>query len=83
MLLVKPTSGKANGTAVIYAPGGGYVRLAFGENGGGEVRTLLADGVTVFILKYRLAEYGYPAPLRDMLRAIRLVRSRAEKTSLA
>src|SRR5258707_191501 len=34
-------------------------------------------GVTVFILKYRNAEYGHPAPLRDALRAVRLVRSRA------
>jgi acetyl esterase/lipase len=33
--------------------------------------------VTVFVLKYRLKEYGHPAPLRDLLRAVRLVRSRA------
>ena len=34
-------------------------------------------GLTVFVLKYRLVEYGHPAPLRDALRAIRIVRSRA------
>jgi acetyl esterase/lipase len=34
-------------------------------------------GVAAFVLKYRLAEYGQPAPLRDVLRAVRLVRSRA------
>ena len=34
-------------------------------------------GITSFVLKYRLQEYGHPAPLRDILRAIRLVRSRA------
>jgi len=33
--------------------------------------------VTVFVLRYRLAEYGHPAPLRDVLRAVRVVRSRA------
>ena len=35
--------------------------------------------MTTFILKYRLAEYGHPAPLQDVLRAIRVVRSRAEE----
>ena len=34
-------------------------------------------GITVFVLKYRSVEYGHPAPLRDVLRAMRIVRSRA------
>jgi acetyl esterase/lipase len=34
------------------------------------------------VLKYRLAEYGHPAPLRDVLRAVRLVRSRAAEFGL-
>src|SRR5439155_24347536 len=33
--------------------------------------------VSACVLKYRLVEYGHPAPLQDVLRAIRLVRSRA------
>ncbi len=72
-----PPPEKANGTAVIFCPGGGYVRLAIGEGGGYETRLLVENGVTVFILKYRMVEYGHPAPLRDVLRAIRLVRSQA------
>lgn len=68
---------KANGTAVILCPGGGYVRLSIGENGGADTRWLNGLGVTVFVLKYRMVEYGHPAPLRDVLRAIRIVRSRA------
>ena len=68
---------KANGTAVIFCPGGGYARLAIGEHGGAETAWLNGAGVMVFILKYRLAEYGDPAPLRDVLRAVRLVRARA------
>lgn len=74
-----PTPEKSCGTAVIFCPGGGYVRLAIGKNGGYETESLNDVGVTVFILKYRLVEYGHPAPLRDVLRAIRLVRSEAEK----
>lgn len=34
-------------------------------------------GVTSFVLKYRMKEFGHPAPLQDVLRAVRLVRSRA------
>jgi acetyl esterase/lipase len=72
-----PKAGGANGTAVVFCPGGGYVRLAIGERGGRETEVLNRAGVTVFMLKYRLVEYGHPAPLRDVLRAVRLVRSRA------
>ena len=68
---------KPIGTAVIYAPGGGYVRVAAGVNGGEVTKWLNSIGVTVFMLKYRNAEYGHPAPLQDALRAVRMIRSRA------
>lgn len=67
------------GTAVIVCPGGGYVRLAIANEGAGVTKPLRALGVAVFVLKYRLAEYRHPAQLRDVLRAVRLVRSRAEE----
>lgn len=70
---------KANGTAVIICPGGGYVRLAVGPEGGDLGGWLRSLGVTTFVLKYRLAEFGHPAPLQDVLRAIRIVRSRAKE----
>jgi acetyl esterase/lipase len=69
----------ANGTAVIICPGGGYVRLAVNKEGTELARRLNALGVAAFVLKYRLAEYGHPAPLRDVLRAVRIVRSRSEE----
>jgi acetyl esterase/lipase len=82
-LVVFPAAaGKANGTAVIYAPGGGYIRVASGVNGGEVTTWLNSLGVTVFLLKYRNVEYGHPAPLRDALQAIRTVRSRAEEFGL-
>jgi acetyl esterase/lipase len=68
---------KPNGTAIIYAPGGGYIRVAGGRDGGDVRKWLNGIGVTVFMLKYRNVEYGHPAPLRDALRAVRLLRSRA------
>jgi acetyl esterase/lipase len=66
-----------HGTAIILASGGSYQRVAVGPNGGELTRWLNRLGVTVFVLKYRNAEYGQPAPLRDALRAVRIVRSRA------
>lgn len=83
LLVYAPPAGRANGTAVIYAAGGGYVRVAVGPNGGEITRWLNGLGVTVFVLKYRAAEYGHPAPLRDALRAVRLVRSRAGELGVA
>jgi len=65
------------GTAVIICPGGAYARLAFDKEGTDVGKRLNAIGISAFILKYRLAEYGHPAPLQDVVRAIRLVRSRA------
>lgn len=77
-LTVYPTpAGKATGTAVVICPGGAYVRLAMEHEGAQVAAWLNSLGVSAFLLKYRLVEYGHPAPLRDVLRAMRLVRSRA------
>jgi acetyl esterase/lipase len=70
-------STSSTGTAVVVCPGGGYRRLAFGHEGKAVAEWLNSLGVSAFVLKYRLQEYGHPAPLRDVLRAIRLVRSTA------
>ena len=49
-----PKQGKANGAAVIVAPGGGFRWLSMG-NEGWEVAQALADrGIAAFVLKYRL-----------------------------
>ena len=72
-----PAPGTSAGTAVIVCAGGGYSRLAMDNEVAGAVRHLTPLGVSVFALKYRLSEYGHPAPLQDVLRAIRVVRSRA------
>jgi acetyl esterase/lipase len=76
-LTVYPPPGKPNGTAAIMCPGGGYVVLAIDKEGVEYTRWLHGLGVTVFMLKYRIAPQRHPAPLRDVLRAVRLVRSRA------
>jgi len=68
---------RPNGTAVIVCPGGGYARLSTQREGVQYANWLGTLGVTTFVLKYRMKEFGYPAPLQDVLRAVRIVRSRA------
>lgn len=72
-----PAVDHPNGTAVIIAPGGGYARLSTEREGVQYANWLSTLGVTSFVLKSRLQEFGHPAPLQDMLRAVRIVRSRA------
>jgi acetyl esterase/lipase len=62
---------------VIICPGGGYRWLAVEAEGAPIAAWFNARGVTAFVLKYRVGEYPHPAPLRDVLRAIRMVRSQA------
>lgn len=73
---------RATGTAVIICPGGGYVRQSTRREGEQYAHWLSTLGVTSFVLTYRQLEFGHPAPLRDVLRAVRLVRSRAARFGL-
>jgi acetyl esterase/lipase len=74
---VPAAPGTATGASVIVCPGGSYARLAIANEAEGVAARLSARGIAAFILKYRLVEYGHPAPLQDVLRAVRLVRARA------
>ena len=49
-----PDPGKANGAAVIIAPGGGFRILSMGNEGWEVARALNERGVAAFVLKYRL-----------------------------
>ena len=71
--------GRRSGTAVIICPGGGYNILAADHEGRAPAEWLNSIGVSAFVLKYRLKEYGHPAPLRDVLRAVRVLRQDAAK----
>ncbi len=78
LTMYAPPAGKANGTAIIVCPGGGYARLSVG--GEGNYANFFNNfGVVVYVLKYRMWEFGHPAPLQDILRAVRLVRDGASK----
>ena len=66
-----PEAKKANGAAVVIFPGGGYVRLAINHEGHDIAKWFAARGIAAFVVKYRMQEYGFPAPLLDGLRAVR------------
>ena len=49
-----PEPDKANGTAVIIAPGGGFHALSINSEGLDVAKWLVQKGITCFVLKYRL-----------------------------
>lgn len=83
LTVFEPAAGMANGTAVVICPGGGHRLLVYTAEGVEPAQFLTKLGITVFVLKYRLArEEGSPYSLdkhmrEDALRAIRTVRSLA------
>ena len=78
---------KPNGTSVIICPGGGYRILAFSHEGYDVAKELNKQGITAFVLKYRLPSDEIMVdktigPLQDAQQAIRTVRKNAEKWNL-
>ena len=77
-----PEKGKANGTAVIVFPGGGYVNLTVTYEGEDIAKEFNKIGVTAFVVKYRLPSDEIMVdktigPLQDAQRSIQIVRERA------
>jgi acetyl esterase/lipase len=60
-----PEKPNANGTAIIIAPGGGFMHLAMEKEGADLARWLQAKGVTAFVLKYRLMDSGTEEEYRN------------------
>ena len=81
--LFAPAAGQANGATMLILPGGGYARLATHE-GAGYADWLAANGVTCYVLKYRLGSNGYhhPVMLQDAARALRTLRAFARRDGL-
>jgi acetyl esterase/lipase len=78
-----PPADKANGTAVIVVPGGGYRFIAADHEGTAVAKALNEWGVTAFVLKYRLPSDETMTdktigPLQDAQRAIQIVREKAK-----
>lgn len=82
-----PEKGKANGTAVIICPGGGYWVTSIVKEGFAVARAFNEMGVTAFVLKYRMPNDSSMSnkaigPLQDAESAIQLVRMRAKEWNI-
>lgn len=82
-----PEKGKANGTAVIVCPGGGYSNLSIAKEGYDVAMEFNKIGVTAFVLKYRLPSDKIMqdksiGPLQDAQQAILTIRNRAAEWGL-
>ncbi|MCS0627899.1 alpha/beta hydrolase [Telluria mixta] len=78
LLPVLPQAGKANGTAVIVAPGGGFRSLAIDNEGLDVAKGLAAQGVSAFVLKYRVV----PTPADPVRFAADMTRVIAERKEI-
>lgn len=79
-----PSKKNASGQAVVICPGGGYGILAYDWEGVDIAKWLNSKGIAAIVLKYRLPNsksniVPNKSPLMDAQRAIRLVKSNAEK----
>jgi acetyl esterase/lipase len=80
LTVYQPAADRANGTGVVVCPGGGYGFLAVGHEGKDVADWFTRQGVTAFVLRYRIApRYKHPAPLQDVQRALRTVRARSKE----
>jgi acetyl esterase/lipase len=77
--IYRASPAKAGNPAAVICPGGGYGSLSMESEGYRYAEWLSSLGVTSFVLKYRVRDYGHPAPLQDVLRAVRLIRARASE----
>lgn len=71
---------KASGAAMLLIPGGSYSGIYEGQ-AEPFARWLNEQGITAFVLRYRLgsAGYRYPAQLQDAVEAMRQIRGNADK----
>ncbi|MCC9135284.1 alpha/beta hydrolase [Pontibacter silvestris] len=82
-----PPKDKANGTAVIICPGGGYAIVAASHEGYDVAKKFNEQGIAAFVLKYRLPNVKTStkpeiAPLQDAQQALLLVRERANEWNI-
>jgi acetyl esterase/lipase len=83
MEIFVPEQENRSKTAVLICPGGGYLGIMIDKEGYNVAEWLNSIGITAFVLKYRLNEYGYPWIICDVQQAIRVIRQRADEFDIA
>jgi len=80
----QPEKGTATGAGVVICPGGGYAVLVYQAEGVRTAKEFAKNGVTAFVLKYRLPSDAIMidksvGPLQDAQQAIKVVRENSAK----
>jgi acetyl esterase/lipase len=83
LTVFQPETAKANGTAVVICPGGGFFMLTIGNEGYDVAHYLTSRGLTCFVLKYRLLQCKTDDPLSEVLSQGKLEDTVAPARSLA
>lgn len=73
---------KATGQSIVVCPGGGYGKLSMSQEGFLMAQWLAKNGITAFVLEYRLPNGHKEVPLEDVVEAIRIVRKKAKKYNI-
>jgi acetyl esterase/lipase len=73
---------KANGTAVLICPGGGYFGVSAVKEGEEIARWFNQLGVSAFVLYYRMPNGHTEIPLKDAQTALQIIRNRVKEWNL-
>lgn len=73
---------KANGTAVLICPGGGYGGLSVIKEGEHIAKWFNSKGIAAFVLYYRMPNGHHHIPLKDAQTALALIRKNARKWNI-
>jgi acetyl esterase/lipase len=72
----------SNGTAVLICPGGGYGGLAVRNEGSKVAEWFNKQGVSAFVLYYRMPNQHAEIPLKDAKTAMEIIRNSAKKWNI-
>lgn len=70
---------KANGTAVLICPGGGYSGVSIIKEGSDIAKWFNELGISAFVLYYRMPNGHYEIPLKDAQTALAIIHNRAKE----
>lgn len=82
MLAFPAPKEKANGTAVLICPGGGYAGLSVIKEGEEVAKWFNELGVTAFVLYYRMPNGHWQIPLNDVHTAFSIIHTRAKEWNI-
>jgi acetyl esterase/lipase len=70
LTVFEPAKGKANGTAAIVVPGGGFQALSISKEGTDVAKWLAERGIVAFVLKYRLNRSLTEDPATEFMKGL-------------